>query len=249
MTKSREEILKINPSLSRFILDLQMSYRPDPYEEGESILLDIDDEIGTILTKELAESLNREQNEEFEKSIDKNPFTESDKLQLIDNRLMASSKRDSLDYLIDIAKALEKIRIELKESELIVIGIQNIPWLVQDNDYPPVKNALNYLKQRIEKEFSGGFLLKEDEIIEFIPHLFWLTRCNASLPYFYMSFPNSKTVITICKYGVLHLEFYNQNEKLRILKILSDLNFVELNDCQDPIEFDLFNGREIISSS
>jgi hypothetical protein len=249
MTKTREEILVINPAFTKFILDLQMSYKPEPFEEGESIILESDDDQGTILTKELTEKLNREQNEEFETNRDVSPFMNSEKLEFIESRLVISSKDNTTEYLIDIANSIEKIRIELKETDLIVLGTQNTPWLYQENEYLPVKNALDYLKQRIDNKFCGGFLLSEDEIQEFIPHLFWLTRCNASLPYFYMSFPKSKTVITLCKYGVLHFEFYDKNEKLKILKILSDKDFKELDSCGDPINFDEFDGRKIKISS
>lgn len=245
MKKSRKKILEINPTFTKFILDLQFSYKPEPFEVGQSVILELDDDEGTTLTEELAEKLNREQYEEFEKNRDTNPFPNSEELVLIENRLIISSKENAGEYLSDVSNSIEQIRLELKETDLIVLGVQNTPWLYQENDYLPVKNALNYLKQRVNSEFNGGFLLKEESLLEFIPHLFWLTRCNASLPYFYMSFPKSKTIISICKYGVLHFEFYNQDEKVRILQILSDLNFKELDSCGDPVEFDNFDGRRI----
>ena len=180
---------------------------------------------------------------------DKNPFPNSINLDFIESRLVISSKENSEDYLYDIARALEQLRIELNESDLIILGVENIPWLIQENDYQPVKNALNYLERNIDSDFNGGFLYREEGLLEFIPHLFWLTRCNASLPYFYMSFPKAKTFISLCKYGVLHFECYDQDEKIKILQILSDLNFKELESCGDPIEFDNFNGRKIKISS
>ncbi|MEZ4804715.1 MAG: hypothetical protein R2852_04325 [Bacteroidia bacterium] len=245
MMKSRKEILEINPTFTKFILDLQLSYKPEPFEAGDSVALELNDVEGTTLTKELAEKLNRDQYDEFETNRDINPFPYSEELVFIENRLIISSKDNTSEYLSDIANSIEKIRLELKETDLIVLGVQNTPWLYQENDYLPAKNALNYLKQRVNSEFNGGFLLKEESLLEFIPHLFWLTRCNTSLPHFYMSFPKSKTIISICKYGVLHFEFYNQEEKMRILQILSGLNFKELDNCGDPIEFDNFDGRRI----
>jgi len=245
MTKSRKEILEINPAFTKFILDMQLSYKPEPFEVGEIVILELDKDEGTTLTEELANKLNREQNEEFEINRDINPFPNLEELVLIDNRLIISSKDNTTEYLSDIANSIEKIRVELKESNLIVLGVQNTPWLHQENDYLPVNNALNYLKKRVDSEFNGGFLLKEESLLEFVPHLFWLTRCNASLPYFYMSFPKAKTIITICKYGVLHFEFYEQDEKMKILQILSDLNFKEIDSCGDPVEFDNFDQRRI----
>ena len=73
MKKFREEILEINPAFSKFILDLQLSYKPELYEEGDrvdsvSFNLEGDDEGTAILTKEIANKLNIEQNEEFERN-------------------------------------------------------------------------------------------------------------------------------------------------------------------------------------
>lgn len=64
-----------------------------------------------------------------------------------------------------------------------------------------------------------------------------------------MSFPKAKTIISICKYGVLHFEFYSQNEKNIILKTLLDLCFKQIDSCIDPVEFDNFNARKLKISS
>ncbi len=93
--------------------------------------------------------------------------------------------------------------------------------------------------------FTGGFQIKQKEVIEFIPYLFWLMRCNASLPYFFFSFPKSKTVISIFKDGALHIECYSQTEKFEILKVLKDMEFKTTDDCQPVVEFDNFEGRKI----
>ena len=225
-----------------------MSFKPEPFGEGESIILEIDDDKGTILTKELAQKLNQEQNDEFEINRDKNPFDNPEELELIEKLLIISSAKSKTAYLNDIAKLLENIRVELEETDLIILGVENTPWLYQDNEYLPVRKALDYLEQRIDKTFNGGFLLRDNDIYEFVPHLFWLVRCNASLPYFYMSYPKSKTVITLCKYGVLHFEFYDESEKAQILKILSDFNFKEIESCDNPINFNDFDEDLMISS-
>ena len=245
MTKSREEILAINRFFATFMLKLQLSLRPLPFEAGEKVIFESGDDKGTILSKELAEKLNKEQNQEFEKSIDVYPFSGYEQLSFIESQLFVSCKNNTNEYLNDIANLLEQIKAELGETSLVILGVQNIPWLYQENNYKPVKRALQYLEQHIEKDFNGGFLLSKNEVLEFIPHLFWLVRCNASLPQFYMTFPTAKTAMTICKYGVLHIDFYNQNEKSKILKLLSDFNFIEIKSCEDPIEFDLFDGRKI----
>lgn len=37
MKKTRKEILEINPTFTKFILDVQLSYKPEPYEVGERV--------------------------------------------------------------------------------------------------------------------------------------------------------------------------------------------------------------------
>ena len=62
-----------------------------------------------------------------------------------------------------------------------------------------------------------------------------------------MTFKNSKTIIGICKYGILHLEFYEEQERKKLMKFFNDRKFVEVDSCNDPIEFDNFKGRKINS--
>lgn len=251
MIKTRKEILSINPHFTEFILSVQLSYRPEPFEEGDKVdskyfKLKGDRNGTATLTKEQADRINFEQTNNFESNLDKNPFPISTELDFIESQLIISSKLNATEYLNDLAFAIDKIREALNELKLIVLGVENIPWLKQENNYPPLANSLDYLKQRVDRNFNGGFLLDNIEIIEFIPHLFWMTRCNTSLTTFYFSYPNAKTMISICKYGVLHFEFYDQVEKLKILKVLDDFDFKELEYCGNPVEFDNFDGRRLI---
>lgn len=250
MKQSRAEILALNPVFTKFILNWQLSLKPEPFAAGDrvdsdSYNLEGDEEGTAILTQEMAEKLTIEQNEAFEQKTDKNPFSAPIDLNLIDSRLIISSKENAEAYLNDFASALEQIRIELNESDLLVLGVDSTPWLYQKNNYKPVKKALDYLKGIVDADFNGGFLLKEGSLLAFIPHLFWLIRCNASLPLFFMSFPNAKTVISICKYGVVHFDFYDKEESVKILRLLSKYDFREVDSCGDPVAFDNFDGRRL----
>jgi hypothetical protein len=89
----------------------------------------MDDDKGTVLTKDLVDKLNDEQNQEFEQNRDLNPFTNLESLQFVESRLIISSKDNTTEYLIDIANSLENIRIELGENNLMILGLQNTPWL------------------------------------------------------------------------------------------------------------------------
>ena len=93
---------------------------------------------------------------------------------------LVSSKKIATDYLDEIGQVLTELTKRF--GHLLILGDWNTPWLYQKNDYPPVQMAIDYLSQRFDEKFNGGFKLDSNEITEFIPHLFWLTRCNASLP-------------------------------------------------------------------
>ncbi len=223
---------------------MQIVQKPESYLEGKSVFLGDDKQL-TVLTKELAEKLNEDEIAEFSKKCDVNPFEDEVTAKWLGRNLLVSSQSTVSEYLNDISLFLETLRKELNEEYLMILGGFNVPWLCQDNDYLPVKQALKYLANQIDDTFSGGFLLNKNELFEFIPHLFWFIRCNASLPEFYLSYPNSRVIISICKYGVLHVDFFGHEEKDKVLKLSSYLNFREVKTCQDPIKFDDFNGREL----
>ncbi|MBD3635707.1 MAG: hypothetical protein HUJ25_00060 [Crocinitomicaceae bacterium] len=182
---------------------------------------------------------------EVSDGIDSSPFDSQQSLKYFGGKTYKSDANSSEDYLIHIAESLEKLRIELSQDSLLIMGDYPTPWLSQKNDYPPVAKALNYLETIISESFSGGFKLKGKELIEFIPNLFWITRCNASLPTTYMCFVNSKTILSLCKYGILHLEFYDEAEAVLIKDFLNKYGFSETSTCNDPVNFDSFQGREL----
>lgn len=246
MIKSRKEILQLNNCFSAYLKGIQEAKygSSEEWQEGQSVILD-DSHNATVLTKEQADKLNAEDLKFFLDNKDTIEITDS--FRWVGGTTIASSKQNARDYFSDISNAFNQLTEQF--GPLIIIGDWNTPWLSQKNDYPPVKSATEYLSNYIDDNFNGGFELTGIAISEFIPHLFWLTRCNASLPEFVMSFASSKTVFNICKYGVLHLEFYDDAERTQMLKHFGDCNFREVETCSDPVEFDNFDGREIVVSN
>jgi len=60
-----------------------------------------------------------------------------------------------------------------------------------------------------------------------------------------MTFKNSKTVVEICKHGVLHLEYYDEQERKKLTKFFNDSAFSEVDYCIDPVKFDNLEGRKM----
>jgi hypothetical protein len=113
------------------------------------------------------------------------------------------------------AKALgtevTKLAEALHTDTLLFLGDTETPWLYQDNDYKPVKEAQAYLiASKVGKRFNGALQVNTAELPTFIKHLAWLTRCNAALPCFYFIDERQTIVGSICQYGNLHLDTLNE---------------------------------------
>ncbi len=237
--KTRQDILKLNKVFTNHLLRVQRAkYAPDcEYLAGEEIYLNESDET-VVLTKEQAEKLNAEEQEYFELNKDSNPFGCAENENWTGSAILISNKKDPNSYLHDLGISLEKLRLATQSQNLMVLGDWATPWLHQDNDYKPVKETLDWLKTQIDTEFDGGFLLNEVGLIQFIPRLFWLTRCNTALPEFMMTFENYKTVISICKHGCLHIDSYNQVELDNLIELYQRFGFKQIENCYEPINFD-----------
>lgn len=248
---TRHSILKLNEVFTNHLIEVQIAkYKPsdDEYAEGDNIILDDSNKVVT-LTKEQADELNAEDRKYFESKKDNTPFDLNKKFKRVRSTTLISGQKDSHSYLKDLGQSLEKLRLKLKSSDLIVLGDWPIPWLSQNNDYQPAKEALDWFSKRIDREFNGGFLLKKNDLIEFIPRLFWLIRCNMSLPEIMMTFVDCKTIFSVCKHGVLHIESYDQVELNDFIRFYQSLGFIQTNNCFDPVDFDKFRGRNIKLSS
>ena len=243
--QSREQILKLNQIFTNHLIQIQKAkHNPSDYayKAGDELLIEGSDK-PLILTQEKADELNKEEQDFVDSYRDRNPFDQSSAIKWIGGYTLISSKTYVDEYLNDLSNSIEGLRNHLKSQNLIVIADWPTPWLAQENEYAPVKKALEFLKIIVSTDFDGGFLLNGEDLRAFIPHLFWLTRCNASLPDFLMAFENSKTIFSICKYGILHIESYDQDELKAINHYFKIKNFIEVDECIDPVDFDDFVGR------
>lgn len=125
---------------------------------------------------------------------------------------------------------LTKLTIALRSDTLIVLGDTETPWLYQDNDYKPAKEAQDYLSNnKVGKRFNGALQADTSELPTFTKHLTWLTRCNAALPYFHFTDPEENIIGSICKYGNLHLDTLNEQAD-KVLKSFMDSSKFDYGD-------------------
>jgi hypothetical protein len=101
---------------------------------------------------------------------------------------------------------LTELIVALGADSLIFLGDFTTAWLHQESDYPPVQEALLFLKEHnVGKKFNGALQVDKESLPVFIKHLSWLSRCNAALPYFYFTDPTQNILGLICQYGNLHI--------------------------------------------
>ena len=114
-------------------------------------------------------------------------------------------------------------------GSLIFLGDNGLPWLNQDHEYPPVKNALTYLQQnKVTKNFNGSLLVNRADLPEFIKQIFWLIRCCAALPYFHFTDENQNIVGNICQYGNLHFDTLNKPIDKRFNTAIRSVAFIQI---------------------
>ncbi|QCK16704.1 hypothetical protein [Mangrovivirga cuniculi] len=137
---------------------------------------------------------------------------------------------NSMDELVvQIGVITHKLSNSIKAGPVLFLSDFAIPWLSQNNEFPPVKNAQEYLKKLgIDEKFSGGFLVNESDLMEFMSHLFWLIRCNAELPPCYFTFEKFNFITNLCQYGNFHFTFYCEEERIELEKVFDQLGMNEV---------------------
>jgi hypothetical protein len=149
-----------------------------------------------------------------------------------------------------LSMELTKLVKALDASALIFLGDTRTSWLGQDNDYKPVKEALQYLAgNKIGKRFNGAIQVPAPELPLFVRHLAWLSRCNAALPYIYFTTPDKNILGTICQYGSLHLDALNEEADKLITSFVdgSRFQYGGINSCTGQFnKTRAIPGRQIV---
>jgi hypothetical protein len=137
-------------------------------------------------------------------------------------------------HVAALGKEVTKLVKALHTDTLVFLGDTETPWLYQQNDYKPAKEAQEYLMdKKVGKRFDGALQMDTSEMPTFIKHLAWLTRCNAALPYFHFTDPVQNIMGSICKYGNLHLDTLNEHADniLQSFVNSSKFEFGDRNSC------------------
>jgi hypothetical protein len=245
---SRHEILKLNATLAAFIVDIQdVHYNPmqdyPRYEAGDMHV----EGVMRYVSQAEADTWNEADLIEYNNNkdiIDTIPTHEGFKGSAIYN----FPKADIDTYIQSLSKGIVAICTQLHWESVIFLLEYTTPWLYQKNNYPPVKKALKYLKNiGVDAQFNGGFKANGDDLIEFSSHLFWLMRCNAALPHCYFSGIHKDVILSVCKEGNIHVEFYSDKIKQEIEVLAATLGMEKITNCySNYTETGVIKGRQTI---
>nr|WP_294794120.1 hypothetical protein [uncultured Mucilaginibacter sp.] len=135
-------------------------------------------------------------------------------------------------------------------EKLFFAGDSSTPWLHQKNSYKPASDAIEYLNNfNLPQGFNGALLLELKDLPEFIKHLFWLTRCNASLPDFYFCDQKMGLIGHVCKYGNIHIYILEEEVESSFDQALNNTKFemLEGNNCFEQFsKSSRIVGRQIV---
>lgn len=244
----RKSILNLNKTFASFILEVQdAKYNPihNPNEPGEMYV--DDSEKPRYVSQEECDKWNKEEQMEFDQNRDK---VETEPIKFIEERVFTFSEAEIDQYLNNLGNGLENLNKQLDWQSTIFLLDYPTPWLSQDNDYEPVKKALDYLKSiGVTDDFTGGFKANGQELKELTMNLFWIVRCNASLPDCYFSGIEKGFVGDVCKHGNIHFHFYSDTDRQEILNETKEIGLkaIEGIHCYDSFsETSKIDGRQII---
>jgi hypothetical protein len=248
---NRKKILTLNQTFASFIVDIQNAkYNPaldyNKYKPGNMHVED--DEKSRYVSQEECDKWNEEELARYEKSkdnIEVNPIETNFKGEVIYNL----PGTDINNYIEILSDSIVTLCDRLQWKSVIFLLEYSTPWLYQNNDYKPVKKALQYLSNiGASDNFNGGFKASGKELKELTKHLFWLIRCNAALPHCYFTGLDTDFIADMCKHGNLHFHFYSDDDKIQIEKLAPELalNKFEEDYCYDNFSEDgTVKGRQI----
>lgn len=229
----RTAIFKLNKTLAAFILDEQdAAYNPshdyNKYKPEEMFVPGT--EAPKLITQAMTDQWNKDRYEDFLKK--KDHFETTSIKDKHTGNIIYKLPEAALDvYLDNLANTVSELSDQLQWKSVVFLLDYAIPWFHQDNPYEPVKRAFAYLKHLgVDENFTGGFSANGPELKKLVKNLFWIIRCNASLPTCYFSGIETDFTASICQYGNLHFHFYSESCQLQIKETAKNLGLIEVEN-------------------
>lgn len=167
------------------------------------------------------------------------------KEQYVSSKILHLNINDISCYTDILGEKLISLLKSINAESVAIILNTKCDWFIQKNNYKPVRKALKELREIVgKKNYYGAFDVDLKYLKQMIEILFWLVRCNASLPYIHLICEKQKVSFMICKYGNLHIGIYSKEIDENIEELYSKNDFIAIDGEYEFLE-DEFKGRKI----
>lgn len=135
----------------------------------------------------------------------------------------------------------------INASEFILISHLKMDFFGnRKNKFKPLMNAYQALEKITgQKTYEETFIFDLESMPNIIQIIFWITRCDASVPeYIFMFDQDEKIQISLCKYGNIHLTQFDT--EVLTTKKLTDLGWTIIEDELDNFsQAGAIEGRQL----
>ena len=164
------------------------------------------------------------------------------------NKIIGLKHTDIKTFTTELTKKLIELFQKVGATEFYIISHIKLDFFGnRENKFKPLVNSYEKLEKIVgQKTYKEAFKFAINNLPDFIDILFWITRCDPSVPEFIFLFDkNGRFQLNLCKYGNIHLTEFKE-EKLTD-KILTSLgwNIIEGQEFDNFKEGEKIKGREL----
>ena len=143
-------------------------------------------------------------------------------------------------HLKNLGKELFSFCSGLKSNSFIFLGDEKLAWRFREGKYDNFKNGMKYFaSENIMKTFSGGLVVGENDMVQFIKHLADLVAINGLIQYVHFTDEFQNIIGSICKYGDIHVSIMNKHSDILFKNAVSDTKFEFLDErCYSQFEIE-----------
>lgn len=143
------------------------------------------------------------------------------------------ASRSARGHVSTLILGVEQLAKWTNTSEWYFMPEKKMPWVLHAPAYPPEVRAVDYFDhQKIGKRFDGALQVPLNELRQFIPHYFWLSRTQWFERFWFTD--NRNIMGWICRHGGLHIEYLSQEALENVEPLFSKLGFHLVTDCYTP---------------
>jgi hypothetical protein len=148
--------------------------------------------------------------------------------------------------LKDLGKELLNLNAGLKSRSFIFLGDEKLAWRFREEKYENFKKGMEYFaSEDIKKTFTGGLVVSEEDMVQFVKHLADLVAVNGLTQYVHFTDESQNIIGSICKYGDIHVGIMNERSDILFKNAVSNTKF-EFLDGRCYSQFEIKGRRPTI---